>query len=297
MTTMDLSETSILTAMITPFDETGALAIEKVADVVNYLIEHHTEGIVVGGTTGESPTLSETEKLTLYQETLNVVAGRVPVICGVGSNDTAASVAFIKKVAELEGVAAGLCVVPYYNKPSQEGMYQHFKAIAEASDLPIMLYNVPGRTSANLEVETTLRLAKLPNVIGTKECQGLEAFTKIVSNTSEDFLVYSGEDHLAFPTKLIGGTGIISVSAHVVGDDMYEMYQAIEEKNIEKAAQIHGKLNPVFDAVFSVPSPAPVKAIYNEWGLAVGEPRLPLVSCNEAEKTRIMTEINQVVKK
>ena len=293
----NLREASILTAMITPFDESGVLAMERVEDVVNYLIEHHTEGIVVGGTTGESPTLSETEKLALYQETIRAVAGRVPVICGVGSNDTAASVSFIKKVAELEGVAAGLCVVPYYNKPSQEGMYQHFKALAEASDLPIVLYNVPGRTGVNLEVETTLRLAKLPNIIGTKDCSGIEAFTSIVNQTSDDFLVYSGEDHLAYPTKMVGGSGIISVSSHVVGNEMYEMYQALEEKNIEKAAQIHGLLNPVFDAVFSVPSPAPIKAIYNEWGLAVGDPRLPLVPCNTQERKRILTEINQVVKK
>ncbi len=294
--TIQLNQATILTAMITPFDKEGALAIEKVADVVNYLIEHHTEGIVVGGTTGESPTLSEDEKLDLYKETIKVVAGRVPIICGVGSNDTRASISFIKKVAELEGVAAGLCVVPYYNKPSQEGLYQHFKALAEASDLPIMLYNVPGRTGVNMTVETTLRLAEVPNIIGTKECQGLEAFTQIVNNTGKDFLVYSGEDHLSLPCKLVGGTGIISVSAHVVGNDMFEMYQALENKDIDKAAEIHGKLHPVFDAVFSVPSPAPIKTIYNEWGLAVGEPRLPLVSCNNEERIRIMTEINQVVK-
>lgn len=293
----ELSQATILTAMITPFDNQGALAIEKVADVVNYLIEHHTEGIVVGGTTGESPTLSEEEKLVLYKETIKVVAGRVPVICGVGSNDTQASISFIKKVAQLDGVAAGLCVVPYYNKPSQEGLYQHFKALAQASDLPIILYNVPGRTGVNMTVETTLRLAKVPNIIGTKECQGLEAFTHIVNKTPKDFLVYSGEDHLSLPCKLVGGNGIISVSAHVVGQEMFEMYQALEKKDIEKAAEIHRQLNAVFDAVFSVPSPAPIKTIYNEWGLMVGEPRLPLVSCNDEEKLRIMTEINQVVKK
>lgn len=295
--TKKINQASILTAMITPFDEKGALAMEKVSDVVNYLLEHHTEGIVVGGTTGESPTLSEEEKIDLYKETIRVVAGRVPVICGVGSNDTRASISFIKKVAQLEGVAAGLCVVPFYNKPSQEGLYQHFKALSEASDLPIILYNVPGRTGVNMSVETTLRLEKLPNIIGTKECQGLEAFTQIVKNVSDDFLVYSGEDHLALPCKLIGGAGIISVSSHIVGDKMYEMYQALENKEIEEAATIHQELNPVFDAVFSAPSPAPVKAIYNEWGLDVGEPRLPLVSCNNEEIVRIMTEINQVVKK
>ena len=293
----ELKNARILTAMITPFDESGNLAMEMIPVVVNYLIEHHTEGIVVGGTTGESPTLSEEEKIILYKETIKSVAGRVPVICGVGSNDTRASISFIQRVANLQGVTAGLCVVPYYNKPSQEGMYQHFKALAEASDLPIILYNVPGRTGVNMTVETTLRLAKVPNIIGTKECQGLEAFTSIVNNTPQDFLVYSGEDHLSLPCKLIGGDGIISVSSHVVGDEMFEMYQALEEKDIEKAAKIHGELNPVFDAVFSVPSPAPIKTIYNEWGLLVGEPRLPLVSCNNEEKTKIMTEINQVVKK
>lgn len=283
-----LSETSILTAMITPFDSKGALAIDKVKEVVDYLIEHHTEGIVVGGTTGESPTLSESEKLSLYQATIDATAGRVPIICGVGSNDTAASVAFMKKVAELEGVTAGLCVVPYYNKPSQEGLYQHFKVISEASDLPVIVYNVPGRTGVNLEVATTLRLASLPNIIGTKECQGIEALTAIIKDTPADFLVYSGEDHLALPAKLVGATGIISVSSHVVGDTMFEMYQAIENKDFEKAAEIHGELNPVFNAIFSVPSPAPVKAIYNANGLAVGDPRLPLVPCTDEEKERIL---------
>lgn len=287
----NLSETSILTAMITPFDSEGALAIDKVKDVVDYLIEHHTEGIVVGGTTGESPTLSESEKLSLYQATIEANANRVPIICGVGSNDTAESVAFMKKVAELEGVAAGLCVVPYYNRPSQEGMYQHFKAISEASALPVILYNVPGRTGVNLEVATTLRLAKLPNIIGTKECQGIEALTAIVKDTPADFIVYSGEDHLALPAKLVGATGVISVSSHVVGDLMFEMYQAVADKDLDKAAKIHGKLNPIFNAMFSVPSPAPVKAVYNATGLAVGEPRLPLVSCTNEEKERILAAL------
>ncbi len=291
-----LKNASILTAMVTPFDEKGSLAMEKVRDVVNYLLEHHTEGIVVGGTTGESPTLSEDEKLALYKETLKVVAGRVPVICGASSNDTRASIAFIKKIAALEGVAAGLCVVPYYNKPSQEGLYQHFKALAEASELPLILYNVPGRTGVNLEVATTLRLATLPNIIGTKECQGLVAFTEIVKETDDDFLVYSGEDHLALPTKLIGGSGVISVSSHVIGDKMHDMYEALKSQDLTKAASIHQEISPVIDAVFSVPSPAPIKAIYNEWGLEVGEPRLPLVSCNSNEKERIMTIINQVIK-
>lgn len=293
---MNLDEASILTAMITPFDHQGALAMDKIPSVVNYLIEHHTEGIVVGGTTGESPTLSETEKLKLYEATIDAVAGRVPVICGVGTNNTRESVEFIQKVAKLEGVTAGLCVVPYYNKPSQEGMYQHFKALAEASDLPIILYNVPGRTSINLEVATTLRLAELPNIIGTKDCQGLEAFTALVNQAPKDFLVFSGEDHLALPCKMIGGAGIISVSSHVVGNEMFDMYQALKDGRHEVAAAIHRQLNPIFNAIFSVPSPAPVKAVYNEWGLDVGEPRLPLVSCNKEEKENILTSIALVVK-
>ena len=291
-----LETARILTAMVTPFDKKGALAMEMIPVVVNYLLEHHTEGIVVGGTTGESPTLSEEEKLILYKETIKAVAGRVPVICGVSSNDTRSSASFIQQVAKLEGVSAGLCVVPYYNKPNQEGLYQHFKTLAEASDLPIILYNVPGRTGINMTVETTLRLAEIPNIIGTKECQGLEAFTQLVTNVPQNFLVYSGEDHLGLFCRLIGGAGIISVSSHVVGNEMYEMYQALEEKDIDKAARIHKELSPVFDAVFSVPSPAPIKTIYNEWGLIVGEPRLPLVSCDENEKRKIMTEINQVLK-
>ncbi|MGY3750111.1 4-hydroxy-tetrahydrodipicolinate synthase [Vagococcus acidifermentans] len=289
---MELKDATILTAMITPFDENGAVNFEVLPDLIEYLLEHHTEGLIVSGTTGESPTLSEEEKLKLFKETVKIVDGRVPIVCGVGSNNTAESVAFAKKVAEIEGVAAGLCVVPYYNKPSQEGLYQHFKAIAEASSLPVMLYNVPGRTVANMEVATTLRLAELPNVIGVKECHGLDAISEIIEQAPADFLVYSGEDGMAMAARSIGGNGIISVASHVAGDDLYEIYQALEAGDLEKAGRIHRQFVPKYKAVFSVPSPAPVKAVLNHLGLNVGAPRLPLVACTPEETQRILNELN-----
>ncbi|MGY3766687.1 4-hydroxy-tetrahydrodipicolinate synthase [Vagococcus vulneris] len=286
-----LADASIITAMVTPFDKNGTVALNRVGPLVDYLIGNGTEALVVAGTTGESPTLDRSEEMSLFKTVIAHVNGRIPIICGVGTNDTAETVTFLKKVAKLEGVSAALCVVPYYNKPSQEGLYQHFKTLAEASNLPIMLYNVPGRTGISMSVATTLRLAQLPNVIGIKDCQGLEAISEIVEHAPDGFLVYTGEDALAMPAKVIGATGVISVSSHVVGSEMSHMFQAISVGNIEKAAKYHRQLISVYQAVFSCPSPAPIKAVYNRQDLFVGNPRLPLVACTADETEVILTKI------
>ncbi|AQP53500.1 4-hydroxy-tetrahydrodipicolinate synthase [Vagococcus penaei] len=291
--TDQLQNVTIWTAMVTPFNTEGKLAIDKVGPLVDYLLANETEGLVVAGTTGESPTLNREEELELFKEVIRCVDGRVPIICGVGTNDTAETVKFIKQVAELDGISAGLCVVPYYNKPSQEGMYRHFKTLSEASNLPIMLYNVPGRTGVSLSVETTLSLAQLPNIIGTKDCQGLEAIAELVECAPDDFLIYTGEDALAMPAKIIGATGVISVASHVVGKEMFAMYQAIQLGDLIKAAKYHRVLLSTYQAVFSCPSPSPVKAILNQWGIEVGEPRLPMVACTNDETMDILTKINQ----
>lgn len=285
---MKLTNTSIITAMVTPFDANGEIDFSKLPQLVEHLLSTHTEGIVLAGTTGESPTLTHDEEIDLFNEVIRLVDGRVPIICGVGTNDTRDSVTFVKEVAQMDGIDAGLCVVPYYNKPNQEGLYQHFKTIAEASDLPIILYNVPGRTVASLEVATTLRLAEIDNIIAIKECAGLDALTELIEKAPEDFLIYTGEDGLAFSVKALGGQGVISVASHVLGTEMYDMYQGLEQGDLSTAAAIQRQLLPKMNALFSVPSPAPVKAALNHAGIQVGGLRLPLVACTPEEEARIL---------
>jgi 4-hydroxy-tetrahydrodipicolinate synthase len=286
---MDLKNATIITAMVTPFDQSGAIDFAKLPQLVEHLLDNHTEGIILAGTTGESPTLTHDEEIELFNEVIRLVDGRVPIICGVGTNDTRDSVEFVKEISAIRGIDAGLAVVPYYNKPNQEGLYQHFKAIAEASDLPIILYNVPGRTVASLDVATTLRLAELENIIAIKECSGLDELTELIEKAPKDFLVYTGDDPLAFAAKALGGQGVISVASHLFGTQMYEMFQSLEQGDVKKAAAIQRQLLPKMNSLFSVPSPAPVKAGLNQLGIAVGGLRLPLVPCTPEEKAKILS--------
>ncbi|MCC4311921.1 4-hydroxy-tetrahydrodipicolinate synthase [Carnobacterium maltaromaticum] len=292
---MEIATAQIMTAMVTPFNENGQVDFAKTATLIEYLLANGTEGLIVGGTTGESPTLSHSEKLELYKKTVEIVHGRVPIIAGTGSFNTAETIAFTKEVAEIAGIDAALVVAPYYNRPNQEGLYQHFKAVAKASPLPIMIYNVSARTGVNVEVQTTLRLSLLENVIGIKECAGLEAMSAIIEGSEPDFLVYTGEDHLAFPTKCMGGAGVISVASHVVGNEMSEMYRLLDNGLLADAARIYRMLLPKMSIVFSVPSPAPVKAVLNQQGISVGCVRLPLVECTKEEEMTIFNrlEINR----
>lgn len=277
--------------MVTPFNEDGQIDYTQTAKLIDYLLDNGTQGLVVGGTTGESPTLTHDEKLELYRKTVEFVNGRVPIIAGTGSFNTAETIAFTQEVSKIQGIDAALVVAPYYNRPNQEGLYQHFKAVAQASELPIMLYNVPARTGVNIEVATTLRLSLLENVIGVKECAGLEAMSEIIEGAAPDFLVYTGEDNLAFPARVIGATGVISVASHVVGNEMSEMYRLFHAGVLEDAARIYRELLPKMAIVFSVPSPAPVKAVLNQVGVTVGGLRLPLVACTKEEKQRIMNQL------
>ncbi|WP_456274995.1 4-hydroxy-tetrahydrodipicolinate synthase [Bacillus sp. AK031] len=277
----------VSTAMVTPFDNKGNIDFQKTALLVNYLIENGTDSLVVGGTTGESPTLSQEEKLALFRHVVKSVNGRVPVIAGTGSNNTYASVEFTKKAAET-GIDAVMVVAPYYNKPSQEGMYQHFKAVAEATTLPVMLYNVPGRAVAKISAETVIRLSKIENITAIKEASGdLDAMTEIIANTPDDFLLYSGDDGLTLPILSIGGTGIVSVASHVIGNDMQEMIKNFLEGNLREASNLHGKLLPVMNELFSAPSPTPVKTALQLKGMDVGSVRLPLIPLTEEERTRL----------
>ncbi|WP_369350366.1 4-hydroxy-tetrahydrodipicolinate synthase [Streptococcus hillyeri] len=288
MSIEQLRQAKIITAMITPFHEDGSINFEALPDLVEHLLAHHTEGILLAGTTAESPTLTHKEELELFAAVQKIVKGRVPLIAGVGTNDTRDSIEFAKEVAEFGGFAAGLAIVPYYNKPSQEGMYQHFKAIADASDLPIIIYNIPGRVVVEMTPETMLRLAEHPNIIGVKECTSLANMAYLIEHKPEDFLVYTGEDGDAFHAMNLGADGVISVASHTNGDEMYEMFQAIEQSDIKKAAAIQRQFIPKVNALFSYPSPAPVKAVFNYLGFDVGPLRLPLVPAPAEDAKRIV---------
>ena len=289
MSIEDLKKARIITALVTPFKEDGSINFEALLKLIEHLLAHHTEGLIIAGTTGESPTLTHEEELELFAVVQKIVKGRVPLIAGIGTNDTRDSVEFAREVDKFGGFAAGLAVTPYYNKPTQEGLYQHYKAIAEASNLPVIVYNVPSRTVAGLTVETSLRLAQLPNIIAIKDCTGIDTLTHLVENAPQDFLIYTGEDGQAFHAKAIGAQGVISVAAHTNGDDFYKMFAALDEGKLKKAAQIQRQLLPKIEALFSVTSPAPLKAVLNSQGFEVGPLRLPLVACTEQEKAVILS--------
>lgn len=282
-----LRKARIITALVTPFKDNGDIHFDALPALIEHLLAHHTEAILLAGTTGESPTLTHDEELELFAAVQKIVAGRVSLIAGIGTNDTRDSVDFAKEVAAFGGFDAGLAIVPYYNKPSQEGLYQHFKAIAEASDLPIMLYNVPGRVVTELAPETTLRLAALPNIIAIKDCTDLDNLAYLIENKPENFLVYTGEDNLAFHAMALGADGLVSVASHTSGDDFHEMFTALDKGDLKAAASIQRQLVPKVSALFSVPSPAPVKAVLSKQGFDVGPLRLPLVACTEAEADEI----------
>jgi 4-hydroxy-tetrahydrodipicolinate synthase len=277
----------ISTAMVTPFDNRGNIDFTKTTQLINYLINHGTDSLVVAGTTGESPTLTKEEKVALFRHVVKIVDGRIPVIAGTGSNNTHASIELTKK-AEEAGVDAIMLVAPYYNKPSQEGLYLHFKTIAEATNLPVMIYNIPGRSSVNIVPETIIKLSKIENITAVKEASGnLDAMTQIIANTPEDFLLYSGDDGLTLPVLSIGGTGIVSVASHVIGSEMKEMITAFHSGEVEKAAKIHQKILPVMKGLFTSPSPTPVKTALQMKGLDVGSVRLPLLPLTEQERTAL----------
>jgi 4-hydroxy-tetrahydrodipicolinate synthase len=282
----------VVTAMVTPFDNKGNIDFAKTTQLVNYLIDNGTDSLVVAGTTGESPTLTTEEKVALFRHVVSVVNGRVPVIAGTGSNNTRASVDLTKR-AEEAGVDAIMLVAPYYNKPNQEGLYQHFKAIAESTSLPVMLYNIPGRSVVNMAVDTIVRLSKIPNVVAVKDASGnLDAMTEIIANTDDQFMLYSGDDGLTLPVMAIGGHGIVSVASHIIGNEMQEMIAAFENGDRMKAAKLHQKLLPIMKGLFAAPSPVPVKTALQMKGLDVGSVRLPLVPLTEQERVQLANLLN-----
>jgi len=281
----------LITAMVTPFDRSGEINWDETARLIEHLIaDQKSDSLVIAGTTGESPTLSESEKLELFAFAVKQAAGRCKIIAGTGSNNTAHSVELTKK-AEACGVDGILLVAPYYNKPNQEGLYKHFEAIAAATSLPVMLYNVPGRTGVSLSTATTLRLAQLPNIVATKECASIDQVTAIAAGAPEGFIVYSGDDSAALPALAVGAYGIVSVASHIAGARMKDMIDAYVAGNVQEAAKLHQSLFPLFKGLFECPDPLPnpsaVKFALNERGYQVGDVRLPLVSPSESEASFI----------
>lgn len=267
----------VITAMITPFAEDGSVNYAVAEKLAEHLVENGSDGLVICGTTGESPTLSWSEEYQLFKVVKQAVGDRAKIIAGTGSNSTTEAIAATREAEKL-GLDGSLQVVPYYNKPPQAGLYNHFRAIAQAApDLPMMLYNVPGRTSCNLEPGTVANLAQIGNILAIKEASGnLEQACKIGCLTPDSFAIYSGEDALTLPMLTVGGVGVVSVSSHLVGNQIQEMIQAFTNGDNKKAIAIQVKLFPLFQALFMTTNPIPVKTALNLQGWNVGKLRTPL---------------------
>ncbi len=274
----------LLTAMVTPFDNKGDVDYEQAKRLSQALLDSGSDGVVISGTTGERSTLTDEEQLKLFAVVKETLGGRGTVMAGTGSNSTREGVEMTRE-AERVGVDAALLVVPYYNKPTQEGLYEHFKAIAQGTKLPCILYNVPSRTVTSLAADTVIRLSQIDNIVGIKEASGnLEQIARIIEGTGKDFLVYSGNDSDTFHILTLGGYGVISVISHLVGNQIKEMMDKFFAGQTSEAAAIHRRLLPLVSALFVVSNPIPIKHALNYIGFPVGIPRLPLTEADEKSK-------------
>ena len=271
----------LLTAMVTPFNDQGAVDYDQAKRLAHALLDSGSDGVVLSGTTGESPTLTTDEKVRLFAEVKESVGDKGAVIAGTGTYNTAESIE-LSQEAEKQGVDGLLLVVPYYNKPPQEGMYQHFKAIAGKTNLACILYNIMGRTGVNMTDETTVRLSQIDNIIGTKEASGdMNQIARIIEGASPGFRVWSGDDNQTFLIMSMGGYGVVSVVSHLVGNQIKHMMGLLLEGDVEGAASEHRRLLPIFLGMFIESNPIPVKYAVSRIGLNVGDPRLPLVPASE----------------
>jgi 4-hydroxy-tetrahydrodipicolinate synthase len=283
----------VLTAMVTPFQENGEVDYEETKRLAKALLNSGNDGLVLAATTGEAPTLSWDEEMRIFQEVKSAVGDKPTLVAYTGSNSTKEAVEATEK-AEKIGVDACLSVVPYYNKPNQEGIYQHFKAVAECTSLPIIMYNIPGRVVVEMSWETIARLSQFKNIVGVKEASGkMDLVAQTISNAKEGFYVWSGNDNDTFPIMAMGGYGVVGVTTHLTGKQYKRMVDLILSDKIKEAAEIHRKLVPLVNAMFSVPSPAPIKYALNYLGFKVGKPRLPLVPPTEKEAEKIIAELKK----
>ncbi len=284
----------VITAMVTPMDRDLAVDYAKAAALARRLVETGSQGLVVCGTTGESPTLTDEEKVRLFHTVREAVGNRAAVIAGTGTYDTAHSI-HLTREAERAGCDGVLLVNPYYNKPSQEGLYRHFRAVAESTRLPVMLYNIQGRTAVNCEPATVARLAEVPNIVAIKEASGsLDQMSQIRKLTPPEFRLYSGDDSLTLPLLAVGGYGVVSVASHLAGREILEMIEAFDAGDVHRARAIHLRLWPLFKVLFITTNSVPVKAALALAGFDAGGVRLPLVDATPREREQIASVLKEL---
>lgn len=283
----------LLTAMITPFTDRGSVDYDLAARLAAHLVDNGHDGLLVTGTTGESPTLTDTEKLALYAAVVEAVGGRAAVVAGTGTYDTRHSVELSERAAEI-GVDGLMAVTPYYSRPPQAGLLAHFLAVADATDLPVIVYNIPSRTARLIEAETLAEMARHPNIAATKDAVGdLEYTRAALALLPDDFLLYAGDDSATLPMLELGGAGVISVAGHLAGRQIKRMIRAHRAGDAAEARRLHDGLTPLFEACFAEPNPMPVKAGLDALWEPVGDPRLPLVPASPATRAAVVAAVGQ----
>ncbi|HEV8571750.1 MAG TPA: 4-hydroxy-tetrahydrodipicolinate synthase [Actinomycetota bacterium] len=278
---------SVITAMVTPFKDDGSLDLDRAQELVAWLLDHGSDGLVIAGSTGEAATLSDEEKTSLWRAAVEAARGKGPIIAGSGTYDTRHSI-HLTEEAEKAGCDGLLVVSPYYNKPPQSGLYEHFSAVAKATSLPVLVYNIPGRTAVRISNDTLLRLAGVENIVGVKDSTAdFDGLSHLIAAVPEGFEVYTGDDWATFGSVCLGAVGVISVAAHVVGQRMKQMIDLIEGGDVAAARKSHHELLPVYDVLFLTTNPIPVKAAIALIGHPAGPPRLPLVPATDDETAKI----------
>jgi 4-hydroxy-tetrahydrodipicolinate synthase len=278
---------SVLTAMVTPFRDDYSLDLDGAQQLTAYLLENGTDTIVAAGSTGEAPTLTHDEKADLFRAVVEAASGKGKVVAGTGTYSTAESIE-LTRLAQAAGCNGALVVAPYYNKPPQRGLVAHFTRVAQSTDLPILLYNIPGRTGVRIEHDTILQLASLPNVVGVKDSTGdFDGLSRLLADAPPDFDVYGGDDWASFAHACLGAAGVVSVASHLVGPRIHEMLELVETGDVGAARKIHEELSALFSVLFITSNPIPVKAALELVGRPAGPPRLPLVTATQDERDRI----------
>ena len=281
----------VITAMVTPFDEYNQLNIGSLRKLIIHLLKHGTTSLVITGTTGEAPTLTAIERLRIWETAVDFAGGTVPIIVGVGTNNTKTTIHNVKLAEEI-GVDGVLVVTPYYNKPNRLGLLTHFKEVANSTDLPIILYNIPSRTGVSLDAETIVELAKIKNIVGIKDSSGdLTLLTKLKEMLPSNFALYSGDDSNYLDALKLGADGVISVASHVAGLQMNQIYKLFSEGKIQEAESLQQRLTPLYQGLFRTTNPIPIKAVLNQMGMDVGSLRLPLVELDQFESIELFNEI------
>jgi len=278
---------SVVTAMVTPFRDDHSLDLDGAQRLAAHLLDHGSDALVVAGSTGESPTLTHAEKIDLFRAVIDVARGRGGVLCGTGTYNTAETIE-LSRDAERLGADGLLVVTPYYSKPPQRGLLEHFTQVAGSVELPVVAYNIPGRTGIRIEHDTLLQMAGVANIVGVKDSTGdFQAISKLISEAPPDFEVYSGDDWATFGYLCLGAVGVVSVAAHVVGDRIHHLTDLVQSGDIPAARKVHEELSPLFNALFITTNPIPVKTALEILGLPAGPPRLPLVPATRDERARI----------